>query len=197
MTEGAPELVLETARLRLRPLTVADLDLCIALGTDPAVMRFIGPVETAETITAQMSDLTRRCAQGRIGIWVILDRSRGEKLGTVFLLPLPVEEKDTPFGKIEGDDLPEGEIEIGYWIKPAAWGRGIATEACARLLRFAFEATALDEVAAVIDPDNAASRRVLLKAGMRETGIRRAFAQDCPGFRMARAEWVAREAGDA
>ena len=49
----------------------------------------------------------------------------------------------------------------------AAWGRGIATEAAARLLRHAFEVHQLDRLMAVIMAGNTASKRVLEKLGMR------------------------------
>ena len=70
-----------------------------------------------------------------------------------------------------------------------AWGQGFATEACNRVLEFAFEKTTLDEVKATTDPGNVASQHVLTKCGLRHQGMRRAYACDCLGFSVTRAEW--------
>ncbi|MGI9482587.1 MAG: GNAT family N-acetyltransferase, partial [Hyphomicrobiales bacterium] len=64
-----------------------------------------------------------------------------------------------------------------------------ATEACSRLLKFAFEETPLQDVVAVTDPGNATSRKVLKKSGMNYEGMRRAYAEQCPGYRITRAQW--------
>ena len=91
-------------------------------------------------------------AGGCIGIWTVINRLTQEKLGSALLLPLPIDEEDTQWDLIQGDDLPDAEIEIGFLFKRSAWGKGYATEACSRLVRFAFEKTPLTEVVAVIDP---------------------------------------------
>ena len=100
------------------------------------------------------------------------------------LLPLPIDEDDTNWDLLAGDDLPEGEIEIGYMFRKSAWGKGYATEACNRLLKFAFEETPLNEVVAVVDSQNTTSRNVVEKCGMAFEGMRRAYAEQCLGFRI-------------
>jgi hypothetical protein len=35
-------------------------------------------------------------------------------LGSVFLLPLPVDKDDTDWSLVAGDELPDGEVEIGF-----------------------------------------------------------------------------------
>lgn len=183
------ELVLKSERLLLRPLVESDLDLSLDLLTDPAVMKYAGKARSREQVVRQMAASVKRCAGGAIGIWCVTDRPSGEKLGTAVLLPLPIETEDANWDLLAGEDLPEGDIEIGYLLKKSAWGRGYATEACKRLLRFAFEETALPEVVAVTDPDNAASQNVLRKCGLRGEGLRRAYGEQIPGFRITRAQW--------
>jgi RimJ/RimL family protein N-acetyltransferase len=34
--------------------------------------------------------------------------------------------------------MPDADIEVGYFLKPSAWGQGYATEVCKRILQFAF-----------------------------------------------------------
>ena len=186
------KLVFKTDRLLLRPLLETDSDLGIELLTDPAVTRYVCQTYTEAQVIEEMPTVTRRCAGGCIGIWCVIDRSTEEKLGTSVLLPLPIEEDDTNWSLVVGDDLPDCEIEIGCLLKKSAWGKGYATEATKRLLTFAFEETPLEEIVATTDSENKASQRVLEKCGMVCEGMRRAYAQQCLGFRITRQQWMER-----
>lgn len=190
-------LILTSERLLLRPLAACDLDIAVDILTDPAAMKYVTKTYTREQVAEELPINVRRCAGGAIGIWCMIDRASEEKLGTAVLLPLPIEEEDTDWDLVVGDELPEAEIEIGYLLKRAAWGRGYATEACRRLLRFAFEDADLDEVVAVTDPKNAASQKVLRKSGLIEEGLRPAYATQCPGFRITRRQWLGSRRGRA
>lgn len=183
-------LVLKTERLLLRPLTETDADIEVEIGTDPDVMKYVAEPETAAEVIRDMPKYVRRCAGGCIGIWCLIERSTNEKLGTACLLPLPIEEDDTNWDLVTGDDLPACEIEVGYMLRKSAWGKGYATEACSRLLRFAFEETLMEKVVAVTDPDNAASRKVIEKCGLVYEGMRRAYATQCSGYRINRRQWL-------
>ena len=58
--------------------------------------------------------------------------------------------------------------ELGYWLTPAAWGRGYATEAARAVIDMARHALPLRRIEASHHLDNPASRRVLEKLGFRE-----------------------------
>ena len=60
---------------------------------------------------------------------------------------------------------------LGYWIDEACGGRGFATEAVRQAVAFAFGEGGLHRVQAAVMPRNAASIRVLEKAGFREEGL--------------------------
>jgi ribosomal-protein-alanine N-acetyltransferase len=158
--------------------------------TDPEVMKFVADVRDEETLAAEMKSHIRRGAGGRIGVWCVLQRETGEKLGTSVLLPMPIEEHDTDWSLLQEDRYPDADIEVGYILKRSAWGNGYATEACRRLVQFAFEETELDEIVAVTDPRNAASKKVLRKSGLRDEGSRRAYAGECSAFRISRQQWL-------
>ncbi|MGI9407511.1 MAG: GNAT family N-acetyltransferase [Hyphomicrobiaceae bacterium] len=185
------QLELETERLILRPLSEADLDLGFELFTDPEVMRYVGDLETPESLRTGMPVWCRRCGGGRIGVWVACKRDTNEKIGTGILLPLPIDLDDTDWSLVDGGGIPDAEIEVGYILKTSAWGKGYATEICARLIRFAFEETPLDEIVAVTDPENQASMHVLKKCGMTFRGVRRAYAGEATDFSITRAQWEA------
>ena len=184
-------LVLETERLRLRPFSMADTDLAVDLLTDPKVMHYVDDIMTAEEARSMMPLITRRGAGGRIGYWTAELKSTGEKIGDGELTPIPMGERTkTDWSQVVPNAYPTDPVEVGYLLKPAFWGQGFASELCARLLRFAFEQTALDRVVACTDPDNRASQNVLRKSGLRHIGTRRAYAEDVPFFEITRVEWT-------
>ena len=67
----------------------------------------------------------------------------------------------------------DGQTELTYWIDRALWGRGIASAALQSLLSLVTERPILARAAS----DNAASLRVLEKAGFRRVGVDRGFAR--------------------
>lgn len=63
-----------------------------------------------------------------------------------------------------------GATELGYWLTPAAWGRGYATEAARAVVDIARHALGLRRLVSGHFVDNPASGGVLRKLGFRETG---------------------------
>lgn len=64
----------------------------------------------------------------------------------------------------------DGVVEVGYQVVPRLRGNGYAQEALCALVERAFETPEVEEVAAVIHPDNAASIAVAESAGLLATG---------------------------
>jgi ribosomal-protein-alanine N-acetyltransferase len=75
-----------------------------------------------------------------------------------------------------GDDLERFSAEVGYWLSEAYWGRGVATEALKMVSAHVFERRNLLRLFALPFADNAASARVLEKAGFVREGVLRASA---------------------
>jgi RimJ/RimL family protein N-acetyltransferase len=72
------------------------------------------------------------------------------------------------------EDVECRTCEVGYWIAPAAWGRGLATEALRGFSRWAFEQfRELLRLEAGVFSTNEASGKVLSKAGYTHEGTRR------------------------
>ncbi len=184
------ELILLTDRLRLRPTDESDLDLSLEMFTDPDVVEYVCDLMTESEIRNEIPNWTRRGGNGCIGIWCISDRDSGEKYGTVFLLPMPIDEDGTDYSLVVPGRMPEAEIEIGFELKRSAWGKGYATEACKRVLQFAFEETPLNEVVASFYEENIASRNVLEKSGLFDRGRMWCYGEDCPNYRITRNEWM-------
>jgi [ribosomal protein S5]-alanine N-acetyltransferase len=160
--DGSVEL--ETARLRLRPFTAADHDAIHAVYSDPEVMRWVGHGAhrtTSETARALRGYADALRARG-YGFVAVIERSSGDLIGDAGLHPL-------------GGRGPD--VEIGYTLARASWGRGYATEAGAALVAHAFDALAAPRVMAQVEPENLASRHVLEKLGMTERGVRLTYGR--------------------
>ncbi|PLW68703.1 GNAT family N-acetyltransferase [Streptomyces sp. SCUT-3] len=174
---------LTTDRMVLRPLTEADADHLAALNSDPEVMRFLdgdGPPSPETVRTRILPRLMRRWAwPGEHGYWAAetadgkgaggKGAGGGEFLGWFEFRPL-----DEDAGGGGGDG---GTVELGYRLRRAAWGRGLATEGARALLRKGFTGLGVDRVTATTMAVNVRSRRVMEKAGLRYV---RTFHQDWP-----------------
>lgn len=158
----AVQAIFETRRLVLRPRTQAETDACIEMDREPGVARFVpeilrlvaGPSMDPEAHRAFVEARTRGPYPSGLGYWTIHARSTGNSfLGWGMLIPL---------------DAVGPDIEIGWRLRPAAWGHGYATEAAALLLRHGLETLRLPEIVSDIDPANLASVRVAEKIGLRQ-----------------------------
>lgn len=65
-------------------------------------------------------------------------------------------------------NLANFRAEIGYMLLPEYWRKGLATEAIQAVLKFGFETMHLHSIEADINPENEASRAILLKNGFRK-----------------------------
>lgn len=63
-----------------------------------------------------------------------------------------------------------GQVDIGYWLGVAFWGKGYMTEACEVIAKFGLEQWGLDVIHACHVEQNTASGVVLKKAGFQYIG---------------------------
>lgn len=68
-----------------------------------------------------------------------------------------------------------GWCEVDYKLGSAFWGRGYASEALAAVLAYLFGQAGFHRVQAKCAAENAASERVMQKAGMRREGVLQEF----------------------
>jgi ribosomal-protein-alanine N-acetyltransferase len=175
--------VLETERLRLRPLTLDDDVAVFALASDPEVARFVrfeAHRDLAET-RAFLELVQRHYRRGDPFAWAIVRREDGRLIGSCGFVSQAVELKSA---------------EIGYWLGKPYWGKGYAVEAAQALVRFGFKQMALERVEAKCFLENCAGQRVIEKLGMKFEGT------DCSEmikggypelklYGITRQEWVA------
>ena len=65
------------------------------------------------------------------------------------------------------------EADIGYELAPSEWGQGYATETATALVDYGFREMSLHRISSSCISDNAASARVLEKAGLLSEGVLR------------------------
>lgn len=139
---------LTTPRLHLRAYREADCDEFVHLFSDPVVMAHVGgalgPEEARRMFTAILAGTHRRA----LAAWMV-ERAHGGLVGHAALL--------------RGSD---GEVELGFVLRPDSWGQGFATEIARALVAAAVAGHPGAPVIATVDIDHVASRRVLEKAGL-------------------------------
>jgi RimJ/RimL family protein N-acetyltransferase len=174
----------ETQRLLVRPRQIKDLEACLALDRDPAVLRYIDVPwrGTQDHRQFVVNRITRAYPDG-LGYWsVVLKLVPAAFVGWVLLLPYDATAPEEPAGP---------EIEIGWRFLRSAWGNGFATEASLPVLRHAFETVGLDRVVADIHPDNAPSLRVAEKLGLGFAGARKIKGKMLKCYALEREEYFA------
>lgn len=146
-------LPIQSTRLVLREMAAADWQAIHAYNRAPQFHRFL-PIAppTGEATRGFVSlCLARAREHPRRHFDVVLqERGFGEVVGTLRL-------------SLRG----RGSGDVGYAIRPQSWNRGFATEALGALLAAARAPLGLGEILATVDPDNAASCRVMEKLGFR------------------------------
>ena len=146
------KLIITTARLRLQPLSFDDLEALHSLWTEPGVRRFLfdDQVISREQAAAEINDSAERFAANGCGLWGARIREESDLIGFCGYRPF----YDPP------------QLQLLFGFHPDHWSRGLATEAAHAMIRLGFEGLDLDHVVACADAPNAASLRVLEKAGM-------------------------------
>jgi ribosomal-protein-alanine N-acetyltransferase len=91
-----------------------------------------------------------------------------------------------------------GVAEIGWWLNPRYWGRGITTAAVRSLIDELFEHRGLERLWAPVMEPNVGSARVAVKAGMRLEGVapshyvKNGERMDALNFGLTRSQWTER-----
>jgi len=143
---------LKTPRLLLRSFTEEDLDKMAILMANKDFMRFSLGVFSREKTAGFLDKVRARDQAGMPSQFGVIFRENNRLVGYCGFFPQTVDEIE--------------ELEIGYRIDPAYWGRGIATEAAGAVRDHAFNDLHLPRLISLIHPDNTASRRVAEKNGM-------------------------------
>ncbi|HJQ56163.1 MAG TPA: GNAT family N-acetyltransferase [Vineibacter sp.] len=149
--------MLLTPRLRLRPFANSDLDDLHALYGDAEAMRYwtFPPSRDRAETARRLRWHVGRYQPASHASWAVTPRRGQQCIGMV------------TFHHREPRDH---RLEVGYILARAHWGRGLATEAVAALLRHCIDSLGTHRVEAMIAAENAASRRLAERLGFSYEG---------------------------
>jgi RimJ/RimL family protein N-acetyltransferase len=149
-------ILLETDRLILREFVTDDLASLIELNSDPEVMQYLtgGAALPADFIRQEVLPrfLSFHLESASFGYWAVVERQTNDFIGWF------------PFRLT---DILEDGVELGFRFRRNSWGRGCATEGVRALIAKGFGELGVRQMFARAMASNAASIRVLTKAGLR------------------------------
>jgi RimJ/RimL family protein N-acetyltransferase len=154
------QLVLTTPRLVLRPLDLGDVDMLWPDISDAEISRqmaWSAHTEKSQTLEFLRGEVARR-ESGKGVTWAIL---RDDAFcGIVSLIGVIRKHRALTFDK----------AELAYWMSRRVQRQGLMTEACRRVLRFAFGEFGLHKVFVGHFAANAASQALIRRLGFRYIG---------------------------
>lgn len=140
--------ILATERLTLRQINESDKNDLFILRSDSRVMQFIDrPIAKTPEDAAKLIQVITDLLNNNDGItWGITLKSGAELIGTIGLWRILKEHY---------------RAEIGYLLHPGHQGKGIMQEAFTTILNYGFKTMKLHSVEANVNPENAASIKLL------------------------------------
>ena len=177
---------LTTERLLLRPFAASDLDRLHAVMTTPEVRRSLHVPDDFSRGNAwgTLTSFAGLWALKGLGQWALEERESGRFVGRAGLYWRPE------------DDWPG--VEVGWMLDPEVWGRGYATEAGARAVRFGFEELGESTLHSVILAENTRSGDVARRLGFapwQERTLSHFPTVPHMVWRLGRADWEAASGG--
>lgn len=152
--------ILKTPRLTLRPFTMYDVNAMYEnWASDPVVTQYLfwETHPDREVTRAVLDTWVKQYAQDGYYNWAIEAKGEG-MIGNISVVACS-----------DADEW----AEIGYVIGRGQWGKGIMTEALARVLAFLFGEVGLHRACLMYDVENVGSGRVIIKNGLTYEGTMR------------------------
>ena len=149
------------SRVTLREFTVDDADAVHAVYGNPKATEHLSfePRSPEQVEAIVQRAMVSANEEPRTEYALAVTTSSGELIGSARLAMDPHQQQ---------------AATIGFALNPAYWGQGYGTETVRALMGLAFDELGLHRLWAARSPDNEASHRTLVKAGMTEEGRIRA-----------------------
>ena len=146
--------MIETERLSFRKYTMDDVDFYASLWGNSDVVRYIGAgiPKTLPEAKAHLQERILPIYKDGIGLFAMIYKPENKLIGHAGIIPQDV--------------LGDTEMEIGYWLLPEYWGKGLAKEAAQAFRDYGFNELGLERMISLINPNNPASIFVARKNGM-------------------------------
>jgi ribosomal-protein-alanine N-acetyltransferase len=146
--------ILATSRLLFRDHDISDLEPFCAMEADPEVRRFVGGPRSRAGAERKFRSVYLPPVPDRLGLWATVFRPTAQYIGYCGVYP--------HFGP---HSVIRGEGTLAFYLARAYWGLGLASEAGAAFVSFAFKDLGLSRLVATVQVGNNASVRVLEKLG--------------------------------
>jgi ribosomal-protein-alanine N-acetyltransferase len=164
MALAYPDPELADDGLRLRRWTHGDLDCVRAASADDDIVRVSSVPEFSVAAGGRFIDRQLSRARTGAGLSLAIADPDGDAVGLLYLAVRP-----QPL-----------VLGVGFWLVPAARGRGLARRAVALAAHWALRSGGITRVEAWVEPGNRASQRVLEAAGFTREGVLREFLRFGP-----------------
>jgi RimJ/RimL family protein N-acetyltransferase len=140
------DLILETARLRLRRFRKDDEDAVFAIIGDAVAMQYYPRTFNRHDAREWVERNLRRYIEHGFGLFAVTLKNSDDLIGDC--------------GIVKQHVAGETALEVGYHFRRDQWGHGYATEAAHACIGLAFDTFVAHKVISLIRPENVPSRRV-------------------------------------
>ncbi len=143
-------------RIGFRWWTDDDFELAKGLWGDPSVTRLFSKEPLSDLqIRERLQAEIKRADEHKMQYWPMFELATGLHIGCGGFRPYRADEQI---------------YELGFHLRPAFWGKGLASEAGKTLIEYGFGQLSAKAIFAGHHPDNLPSQAVLLKLGFEEIG---------------------------
>jgi RimJ/RimL family protein N-acetyltransferase len=155
--------IIETTRLLLRPVVKSD---------GPAIADKINNYEISKNLARVPFPYTLADAEEFFAWAERLDHRSAFRVISLKTSPTEL------LGMISYDWMEDKQTaDMGYWLVPEQWGKGLMTEAAKAMVEMAFTVSDHDSLASCFFNENPASGKVLSRAGFQVTGTCSQFSK--------------------
>lgn len=150
-------IILETSRLVIRDHIEDDIESLHKLLSDEETMYYLQEIRT-KTLDESKQNLYEAIKESKLEnrtkyFFAITMKETNEYIGEIgFTVKI-----NSPHGKI---------VELGYFILPNYWGKGIVTEAAKEVIGYAFDKADVTKIETGCIKDNIGSEKIMKKLGM-------------------------------
>ncbi|MCB0762601.1 MAG: GNAT family N-acetyltransferase [Flavobacteriales bacterium] len=155
---GQSKYLFTSERLGFRSWLLSDLDWLAEMNANAQVMRYFPRIQSREESAGFIQRMRDMNEERNYCYWPVELLDSGESVGFVGLAYQTYEAHFNP------------STDIGWRLMPGYWGKGLASEAAASCLSYAFNNLSIKEIVSVAPRSNIPSLAVMRKIGMKREG---------------------------
>ncbi|MDJ0597404.1 MAG: GNAT family N-acetyltransferase [Crocosphaera sp.] len=165
-------LILETPRLRLKPILESELDIFHRILVDPYVRRYLcdDKIFSVQQTEEMLQESQKLFQKEKLGLWFIETKNKVEIIGFVGLWYF----------------FSENQPQLAYALLPHQTKQGYAAEAATRILEYSFDELNYNYLLASCDAPNFESQKVAKRLGMKQVEERNIKGNSTVFFRIDR-----------